>query len=237
MELTKEQFLKVLPKKMKKTVNDGIMDAINNVVADPTIRDAFRENIISYTSVMKDGKFKMQQYLEAVHYVSYKLFGSSNIEAYCKTFPHRYQRFLDEGFSDKAISSYVNAYNNNKLVNLILEQTLVPTHILNADLYQKALNTQAELMMTSGSDKVRCDAANSLLTHLKMPETQKVELDVSVKEDKAITELRNATLDLVEQQKKALASGSMNVREIAHSKLLVENADGTFVEEEHEHTS
>ena len=183
-ELTKDQLIRVLPKKMRKNINDDLVDNINNIVTDPLIRDAFKENLLSYTNVMRDGRFKIQQYLEAVHYVSHKLFGSTNIEAYTKTFPGRYQRYVDNGTAQKDIASYVTAYNKNKLVNLIMEQTLVPSNILNAHLYQEALNVNADLMHNAKSEKVRADAANSLLTHLKMPETTKIELDVSLKEDK-----------------------------------------------------
>ena len=223
--LTQELLIRVLPKKMRKSVSTELVDSINNIIEDSTIRDAFRENILSYTSVMQDGKFKMQSYLEAVHYVSYKLFGSSNVEAYTKTFPHRYQRFLDQGTSQKDIASYVTAYNKNKLVNLIYEQTLVPSYILNADLYQRALNVNADLMQNAKSEKVRADAANSLLTHLKMPETTKVELDVSLKEDQSISDLRNSTMELVSQQQEMLKAGAMNAKDIAHSKLLIEEVE------------
>lgn len=224
-KLTKEQFIKVLPKKMTKTVSDDVMNAINNVIDDPAVRESFRQNILSYTSVLKDSRFTIQQYLEAVHYVSYKLFGSSNLEAYCKTFPQRYANFISKGATEKNINSYVNAYNKNKLVNLVLEQTLVPTYVLNAHMYQNALNVQVELMRTAKSEKVRSDAANSILTHLKMPETQKVELDVTVKEDQAITDLKNTTLELVAQQKKMLQAGSMDAEEVAHSKLVLVEGD------------
>jgi len=223
--LTKEQFIRVLPKKLNHAISDSVIDQINQITADPIIKESFRENILSYTNVMKDGKFKIQQYIDAVRYVSHKLFGSSNVEAYTKTFPDRYQRFLNQATSQKDIASYVASYNKTKLVNLIFEQTLVPTHILNADMYQKALNAQAELMMTSNSDKVRSDAANSLLTHLRMPEANKIELDISVKEDKSITELRNSTLELVKTQRAMIVDGTMNAREVAHSKLLIAEDD------------
>jgi hypothetical protein len=36
-----------------------------------------------------------------------------------------------------------------------MAQTLVPSYVLNADLYQKALNTSAELMISAKSEKVR----------------------------------------------------------------------------------
>jgi len=220
--LTMDQFVRVLPKNCKKNVTVEMVDRVNDLLNDQHLRENFRDNLLSYTNVMADGKYKIQSYIDAVRYVSYKLLGSTNIEAYTKTFPDRFQRLVDGGASNKMISSFCAAYNKTKLVCAVLEQTLVPTHIINADLYQKALNVQADLMVSSGSDKVRCDAANSLLTHLKMPETTKLELDVNVKQDKSIEDLRASTLELVKQQKLMIESGAMEVKEVAHSKLLIE---------------
>ena len=97
----------------------------------------------------------------------------------------------------------------------------MPSYVLNQDLYQKALNVQAELMITAKSEKVRSDAANSLLTHLKMPETQKVELDIGVKEDGSIAALRATTLELARQQRLMVEAGALNAQQVAHSKLQV----------------
>ena len=190
--------------------------------------EAYRDNLLSYTKVMADGRFKVQEYVNAVKYVSHKLMGCTNIEAYTKTFPDKYQRFVAQGVQAKDIASYVTAYNKSKLVNLIFEQTLIPSYVLNQDLYQRALNVQADLMVNSGSDKVRCDAANSLLTHLKMPETQKVELEIGVKEDSSISQLRQATLELARQQRLAMEAGAMNAQEVAHTKITID-VDATEV--------
>ena len=229
MLITKEQFERVLPKRVKTKVSAEMIDGLNDLMQDQQLRENFRENLLSYTGVMADGKFKIGDYLNAVQYVSHKLLGSSNIEAYTKTFPDRYQRLVNDGADDKTISTYCAAYNKRILVNKILEQTLVPSHILNADLYQKALNTQASLMTTATSEKVRTDAANSLLTHLKMPETQKIELDIGIKADKSIDELRATTLELAAQQRKMIEAGAMNAKDIAHSKLLIE--DGVVIDD------
>tara|TARA_B110000902_G_scaffold198371_1_gene225166 strand:+ start:1565 stop:2254 length:690 start_codon:yes stop_codon:yes gene_type:complete len=218
--LTIEQFHRVLPKQVKTSVNQQLIDQINSTLTDPIIRENYRDNLLSYTSVMQDGKFKIQSYLDAVRYVSFKLLGSSNIEAYTKTFPDRYQNFMVNGTSAKDIASYVTSYNKNKLVNLIFEQTLIPFHVLNADKYQKALNVQVELMVNANSEKVRSDAANSVLTHLKPPETKKIELDISVKEDKSLSDLKSATMELVAAQRLALQAGSTTIEGVAHSKII-----------------
>jgi hypothetical protein len=166
-------------------------------------------------------------YVAAVKYVSHKLMGASNIAAYTRTFPDKYQDFVNRGIDPKDIASYVTAYNKSKLVNLIMELTLIPSYVLNQDLYQKALNVQAELMISAKSETVRCDAANSLLTQLKMPEVTKVQMDLNVKEDGSIAALRATTLELAKQQRLMLESGAMNAQDVAHTKLVI---DGEYEE-------
>jgi len=220
--LTVEQLKVALPDKLKKSINQELIDQINATLSDPDMFESYRDNLLSYTRVMADGRFKMMEYVNAVKYVSHKLMGATNIEAYTKTFPDKYQRFVTQGVSSKDIASYVTAYNKSKLVNLIMEQTLVPSYVLNQDLYQKALNVQAELMLTAKSEKVRSDAAAHLMAALKMPETQKVELDIGFKEDGSIAALRATTLELARQQRLMVQAGAMNAQEVAHSKLVVD---------------
>lgn len=220
--LTLDQFKLALPDKVKKSINQELIDQINNTLSDPEMFESYRDNLISYTKVMADGKFKVTSYVDAVRYVSFKLMGCTNIEAYTKTFPDKYQRFIQQGIQAKDIASYVTAYNKSKLVNLIFEQTLIPSHVLNQDLYQRALNVQADLMINAKSEKVRCDAANSLLTQLKAPEVKKVELDIGVKEDSSIAALRATTMELARQQRLMVESGAMNAQEIAHGRLIID---------------
>ena len=224
--ISEEQFKALLPKQFKGTVTQEVMDEINNALSDPIANEAFKENLLSYTGVMRDGKFKIGDYLKAVKYVSFKLLGSSNIDAYLKTFPDRHQEFIKNNTSAKDMSSYVAMYNKNKLVNLIFEQTIIPFHVLNSDLYQKALNVQVELMTSPDvSPKVRSDAANSVLTHLKPPETTKIELDIGVKSDSMIEQLRTTMAEFSAQQLKAITLGTQSVTDIAHQKLVI---DGEF---------
>lgn len=217
--LTVDQFKMALPEKVKKSINQELIDQINTTLADPDMYETYRDNLLSYTKVMADGRFKVTDYVSAVKYVSHKVMGATNIEAYTKTFPDKYQRFVNNGVQPKDIASYVTAYNKSKLVNLIMEQTLVPAWVLNQDLYQKALNKQAELMMTARSEKVQSDAAAHLMNALKPPEASKIELDVNIKEDSSIAALRASTLELARQQRLMVQAGAMNAQQIAHSKL------------------
>ena len=219
--LTVEQFKQALPSQFKASVNQELIDQINTTLADPNLYETYRDNLLSYSHVMRDGKFKMSDYILAVKYCSHKIMGASNIDAFVKTFPDRYQSYLANGTSSKDIASYVTAYNKNKLVNLILEQSLIPSWILNQDLYQKAINVQAGLMMDDTvSHKVRSDAANSLLIHLKPPEVQKVELDIGIKKDGVMDDLKNVLTELALKQQQYIAAGITQISDVTQQRLV-----------------
>ena len=107
--LTVEQFKSALPDKVKKSVNQELIDQINTTLSDPDMYEAYRDNLLSYTRVMSDGRFKVTDYISAVKYVSHKLMGSTNIDAYSKTFPDKIARFTAQGVLPKDIASYVTA--------------------------------------------------------------------------------------------------------------------------------
>lgn len=220
--LTLEQLSRVLPKSLKHNATQEIVDKVNNIKDDPLIREAYRENLLSYTNVMSQGRFKIGNYISAVKYMTHKLMGDTDILAYTKTFPDRFQSFVDSGTTAKDIASYVTSYNKNKLVNLVREQTLIPTHILNNDMYQTALNIQLRLATDPMvSDMIKQKAADSLLMHLKAPESTKIELDVNIKTDSVIKELRESTLKLVEQQQNMLANKLVTPKFIAEAPINV----------------
>lgn len=221
MAITIDELKGALPPALRKGVNQELLDHLHSTINDPEALANYTENIISYTSVLREGKFKLISYLNAVRYVSFKLRNMTNQDAYIKTFPLKYKDFLARGVSSKDIASYISAYNKGKLVQLIFEQTMIPVHVLNAPMYQQALNVQCDLMLNARSEKVRSDAANSVLTQLRPPEVKKLELDIGVKEDSSIDALRASTLELVEQQKQLISSGA-SAQQIAHTPLVIE---------------
>ena len=219
-QLTIDQFKAALPATLKKTINQKLINEINVKLSDPDMYETFRENLLGYVHVMRNGKFKTSGYVDAIKYVSYKLMDKTNTEAFRLTFPQKIADWNARGVTVKDQGSYITAYNKSKLVMLIFEQTLTPFWVMNQDIYQKAINTQAELMMTANSEKVRSDAANSILNHLKPPETSKIELDIGIKEGSVIDALRESTQALVNQQKEMLRSGALNIKQIAHSNII-----------------
>lgn len=220
--LTTEVLERALPDKFKKSLNTELLEKINKTLTDPDIQDHLRDNFIHYIDILNDGRFKITDYLNAIKYTTHKLMGNSNINAYIKTFPDRYQDQLSRGLSNKDIQSIITVYNRSKLVTAIMEQSLVPSWILNQHLHQEAINTQAELMRTAQSEKVRSDAANSLLIHLKPPEVTKVELDIGVTDSDQLSALKEATVALAAQQKRLIESGVMTAKNAAEQKVIKE---------------
>ena len=218
-DLTVQQVQQALPPNLKTAVSQALVDQINQISADPLIAEQIRNNYISYTGVLKDGKFKTEDYLSAVAYVSYKLMGYSNQDAYFKTFPQRHANLVAKGSTSKDISAYVSAYNKGKLVNLIFEQTLVPTWVLNQDLHQKALNVQADLMVNANSELVRSNAANSILTHLTKPKEVGPLINLELNQNSGMNELRDLLTQMAQKQRDLIASG-VPTKEIAEQKII-----------------
>ena len=240
--VTKEELVSALPKGIHMRVNDEFVELFNDAMTgvDSDLVDTYRENMISYSSILEDGKFKIEDYLNAVRYVSFKLMGYTNRDSYKMTFPKRFKRLMAKyellGFDtkfiwDHKISPHVVSYNKNGLVNKIMEQSMIPTHVLNQDMYQDALNVQAGLMRTARSEMVRSTAANSILTQLRPPETSKLEIDVSIKESDAIKDLREITQGLAIAQHNAIESGAASAHQIAESKIILEETIDAEIEE------
>lgn len=217
--LTREMVEKALPANLKVAATQALTDQINNITSDPLIAEQVRNNFLSYSGVLREGKFKTEDYLHAVTYVSFKLMGYSNQDAYFRTFPQRYQALVAKGTSQKDISAYVSAYSKGKLVNLILEQSLVPSWVLNQDLYQKALNVQADLMLNANSEKVRSDAANSILTHLSKPKDTAPTVNIDMRETSGMGELKAMLTQLAQSQRQAIEGGA-STKEIAAQRII-----------------
>ena len=216
--LTLDELTEVMPMHLKSQATTELVDKVNKISADPDFNAEVKKNFVSYTQVLKEGKFKTSDYLNAVAYVTLKIMGFTNKDSYMRTFPDRYSALVARGANDKEISAYVASYNKNKLVNLIFEQTYIASWVLNQDVYQKAINTQAELMMTANSEKVRSDAANSILTHLKKPEDKHIELNIGVADNSGMNELKDMLGALAQRQQDLIAQGVPTI-EIAHQKL------------------
>jgi len=219
-ELTIDELKSALPERLRKNLSPTVMARVNAVLGDPEVYETYRENLLGYAHVLREGRFKMTNYVDAVKYVSYKLLGKVSREAFTLVFPEKIKKWTMDGVEGKDQASYITAYNASKLVNLIFEQSLIPVHVLNRDNYQRAINVQIGLMLTAKSEMVRTTAANSVMTHLKPPEKTQIDINVTTESDSVIDNLLRSTGELVEAQKAMLASGAMNAQQIAQQRII-----------------
>jgi len=199
--LTLKQVQDTLPVASRNNMTQDMVDQLNALSKDPEEARYIRENFVSFSQVLQEGRFKVGDYVRAVMYVSHKVMGKTNLDSYKSTFPERYQKMVDEGKPQKDIASIVTAYNKGMLVNKVMERAIVPSWILNQDMFQDAINTQHSIMMDLNvSDKVRVEAANSLLTHLKKPENNKAEVKIDIALNDGMQALENQLNMLASEQ-------------------------------------
>lgn len=219
--LTQDDVKRALPQHLRASVTQAMADTLNQISSDPIMAENIRDNFIGYSGILKEGKFKTEDYIHAVAYVSFKLMGYNNEDSYARTFPQRYAKLVANGTSKKDISAYVSAYHRGKLVNLIMEQSLVPTWVLNQDMHQKALNRLADLMVNATSEKVQADAAIGLLAALKKPEVKgDFQINLNQAESSGMKEMRDMLGQLAQQQRQLIAQGEMKTIDVAGSKLI-----------------
>jgi len=222
--LTKDMLTGAVPdKRFRRHITDKVVDLINSE-ADSELRRVFRDNALTYSSVLSTGKHSLTAYVNAVKFVSLKLMGDKSSVAYSKVFPDRYQNLIDKGASASYIASFADNYSKNSLITKIIEQTMVPTHILNAGVYQEAINVQAELMHTAKSELVRQKAAESLISNLTAPTAAKLEIDIGYSND-LVDELRATTKALAQQQLKMILNGQSSAKEVAHSEIIAKRVE------------
>lgn len=217
--ITQEELREALPAAFKAAATPALLAQVNGIASDPEEAKVFRENFLSFGSVLEEGRFRLEDYISAVTYVSHKMLGCSNQTAWKKTFPQRYQALVNRAATEKEISAYVAAYNSGMLVNKVREQSLIPTWVLNAHAYQQAVNVQYEIMNdVDVSAKVRVEAANSLLTHLKPPEAKKVQIDLTGQTGKGLEALKEMMAAMAQVQIAAIEAG-VSTKEVAHQPV------------------
>lgn len=225
MGITLEELKEALPVKLRTFATEELADKIDNITKDAVFADNIRKNFLSYTNVLQDSRCSAEEYLNAVAYVSFKLMGYTNEEAYARTFPQRYASLVAQGKNKKDMSPYIHAFHRTKLVNQILEMAIIPSWILNQDAYQEAINKNVQLMRTARSEKVQQMAADSLLKHLSKPESKEVPMiNIDMRQGSGLDELREAITSLAQKQKELIEAG-MNTKDIAEQKLYVREAE------------
>ena len=205
--MTVEEWRRIFPKKRKEFINQELVDLINDAEARGDFDGFLEENIISFQSILQDGRYKVKDFVKAVEYCCYYLNGDDQAEAYVKTFPEKVKRRILEGKSAYATGAPA-MYHRGQLVQKILAQMQIPTRMIHRHKLDDAIMTQYNLMMSPRtSDRIKMECASSLMTFLKEPEDQKVELEIGIKKDESAKALESKLLELADAQVEAFKRG------------------------------
>lgn len=224
MTLTVQDLRESVPKQHKSKITQEFVDEVNQMIKDPQMAEVYTENIITYSKVLQEGRFKLSDYFNAVMFVSYKAMGMSNMASYQKVFPDKCRDMAARNVSTKDMAAYAATYNKNKLVTLIYEQTLIPDHIMYAGVRHKAIAAQAALL-DSNNEHIVQKAADSLMNHLKAPDSAKLNLDIAASDTGVIADLAQALSNLSNKTRDAIADGSLSTKEAAHAPILAKEED------------
>lgn len=232
-QLTLSQVKDAVPKSLKANITQDLVDTLNGLGDMPEEGKLIRDNFLSFSDILKNGNYKTQDYVNACIYASYKIMGLTNTEAYYKTFPDRQLKLKAKGATSKEVSSYVSAFNRGELVQQMMNRAMIPSWLLNQDVFQEAVNTQVELMRTAKSERVRFMAADSLMNHLNKPENTNSNpgLNININSYAGLDDLTSKITELATLQKQAIDAGA-STKDIAAEKLIGDIQDAEVVEDE-----
>lgn len=220
--LSIEQVRGSVPRSFRKNITEEFLDKLEDSLKNEEIANHIKENFLSYSNVLADcdNTITIWDYVNAVKFISYKIMGYSIDEAYKRTFPQKIEKCIKEG-KTSWINKYANAYNQNKIVNKIYEQTLIPSYVLNAPLYQRALNVLADMIESDeirGMAKVK--ACETILNYTKPPEVAKAEVTVNVQQSDAISDLREVAEAFAKSMHESIASGQTTANDVIDVPIM-----------------
>ena len=227
--ITKEDVQRALPSR-KNAITDEIVEILNQSVNEPEFQgESLIQTAITYEKLMITHKASVREYIDAIRFCAYLVTLDDNLtEAYKKTF--YYRDFVKERMNVDTrsvkyaeLTSAASRYKrNSKLVADLLTYSQAPMEIMFLGLRYKAVGVLADVMMNARQDRDKINAAKELLAATKGPETQKIELDIGVKESSAIANLNEQLSVLAGKQKMLLEAGARDLSDFGSMKVKQE---------------
>jgi len=213
-----DELLKQLKVNTKKefTIEEGglIEKIINEEEFDST---DFKESLITFSDVLKSNKrTNAIDYIKAVQFCSHMSIGSSQYDAYVKTFPDRVAAKSGEG----TVRASASIYHKTQLVQGILSMAQVPAHLIFMSERHKAIEKLVSLMNNEdATHRIQMESADKILSHIKPPEESKITLDVNVNND-ALDSLEKAIETLATNQVKSISDGKNTAQDVVDAELV-----------------
>lgn len=221
------QVKKIYPKKMTEDVAVEVTRQLNLAAQEMDahgLGQFFKETSLGFLDILKDNKTNThQEYINAAKFVTFTTSGDTKVLAYCKTFPDRVKRMEEEGTPSSYLATYAKSFSNSQLVTKLTAKMMIPYHVLYQDVFNQAVKTQAEIMIDNKiSSRDRTYAANSLMTHLKPPETKETQLDITTTQSSAIGDLASALNSLAQAQHENIKNGHQTIIDVTKQAIYKE---------------
>lgn len=220
-----EDVQNALPSR-KNTITQELVDIINEVNLEAEFQgESLIKTAVTYEKVMINNKASIREFVDAIRFCAYLLTLEDNYtEAYKKTF--YYRDFVKERMNADTksikyaeLTSAASRYRQkNKLVIDLLTYSQAPLDLMFMGWRYKAVGVLADTMMNAKLDRDKINAAKELLAATKGPETQKIELDIGVKESSAVASLNDQLAQLAGRQKMLLESGARDLSDFGAMK-------------------
>ena len=215
----------------KNTVTQEIADIINKVQQEPEFQgETLLQTMVTYQNVLQTAKVGIKEYISAIRFCAYLIGMDDNYtEAYKRVFYER--KFVQDRMQLATddprygeLTSAASRYRRSKLVVDILTLSQIPMEIMFAGMRYKAVGVLANVMMTAKYDRDKIAAASQLLLATKS-DNIKVDLDINVKENTAVTDLRAQLAQMAATQVAYLESGTATLKELGALKPKGEYED------------
>lgn len=227
--ITKEELLSKLPEK-KNTITDEVVEMINKANNDPAFSPGeFIEKMIDYKDVMLGTGGSIKSYINALKFCAFLESEDSAVEAYKKARADddyvKSKRDAAPGTSDYNALSYVASRyrKENKMVRQILAQSDMPLYLIFQKQRYKAVQRLADEMDNAPLAKDRIAAAEKLLTHVKPPENQQIELSIGMDtETKSVQQSLNEQLMVLASNQKKLLDQGVDIKDVQRLGIQAE---------------
>ena len=206
--MTLDELKVLMPAKKQKFMNQELVDMINDAENRGDFDGEFEKKVVSYSSVLTQGRYKTSDYIAAVEFCTYYLSGDEQADAYVKTFPSKIKRRVLEGKSPYATGA-PSMYYSGQLVQAIMAQAQMNVRMRHYNKIDIMVETLYDLATGPDStDRIKMESADKVLTHLKEPDQSHVEIEVGIKKDESGMALEKKLIEVAEMQKAAFEKGA-----------------------------
>jgi hypothetical protein len=202
-----------------------------NTIEDKTFIQGFRENLLTYRTVLSGTTATLPEYISAVRFVTYLNTGDTKVEAYYKVFPDRVEsmqlKYLDRPDTlAKTIKQRASMFVRTVLVTKLIDQATIPAHLLYPDVAYEAVDKAVDIMRHSKSDKNALEASMFLWETLRPPPEVS---EVEVKATSLIDELKKFSEQSAQEQLDKINAKVITVMDVRDTPVLPE---GVFDEQQ-----